>query len=267
MEIATSSAPASGWRPTSSSSGRRPGAWPLLLPACLAAALLLATGGAARCAQEAPAESVATLLAAARVGPPRADLLARLSQAWSRDVDALAKKKKNGEAEHAARSAVETAERAVQTDPACAEAHLALAIACGKLTDFVDNSTKMALSRRIRDEAQQTLALNPKSDLAHHILGRWNYGIATLNPMLKLAARVVYGALPPASLAKAANQLEQAAALNPKKILHHHHLALVYRALGEKEKEKGQWKLVLQLPAADEEDAAAQKEARKALQP
>ena len=219
----------------------------------------------ARAEHLAPAEAVEMLSAARQGAADRVDLLVTLSRASSDLVDAQAKKKKTADAGKSAKSAVETAERAVQLAPKNAEAHLALAIACGKLTDYVDNSTKMQLSRRIRDEAEATIALNPRSDLAYHILGRWNYGIATLNPVLKLAARMAYGALPPASLEKAATLLEEAAALKPQRVMHHQHLAVVYRAMSKKEKATEQWKLVLQLPAADADDEEAKKEARSAL--
>ncbi len=265
MAIATSFVRASGWKRISSR---------FRFVALISAALIgggavlradSVTDAIARAERQSPGEAVETLLAAERGAPGRADLLASLSRAWSESVDAHAKKKEVKAAERAAKAAVESAERAVKLDPKSASAHLALSIACGKLTDYVDNTTKMALSRRIRDEARQALSLNPKEDLAHHILGRWNYGIATLNPMLKLAARVAYGALPPASIADAASHLERAAALNPQRIIHHQQLAIIYQAMKEKEKARQEWSKVMDLPAVDSEDEAAKKQARSAL--
>jgi len=265
MATATLSVRASGWRHSNS----------LSLPGLIAAFLLLAGGtrgfgdgvedALVRAARLPPTEAARVLSQAGRNAPDRADLLTALSRALSESVDAHAKKKEKAAAERAARLAVEKAERAVALDAKSSAAHLALAIACGKLTDFSDNTTKMRLSRRIRDEAQEALALNAGEDLAHHILGRWHYGIATLNPMLKLAARVAYGALPPASLKEAAEHLEKAVALKPNLILHRKELAVVYREAGEKEKAAEQWKAVTALPAADEEDKEAQRQARKAL--
>jgi Tfp pilus assembly protein PilF len=167
--------------------------------------------------------------------------------------------------ENSVRQAYHAAERAVKADPNNASAHLDLAIAAGELTDFVDNSTKMALSKQIRDEASRAIALNPDDDMAYHVLGRWNFGIATLNPVLRLAARMAYGNLPAASKEEAARLLEKAAALAPQKIMHHQHLALVYEAMGAHDKAARQWKIVLALPVVESDDHAARKEARKAL--
>ncbi len=221
----------------------------------------------ARADRQPPREALKTLLhvepQSSGSGAGRAPLLAQISMAWSDTVDLDEKNPVAAEAD--AKNASEAAERAVKADPGNAKAHLALSIACGKMTDFVDNSTKMALSKRIRDEAQRAIALDPKEDFAYHILGRWNFGIATLNPMLKLAARVAYGALPPASMEEAARNLEKAAALAPRRVIHHQQLALVYKAMGRREKAAEQWKIVLDLPAADSGDEAAKKEAREAL--
>ena len=166
----------------------------------------------------------------------------------------------------AAQNAVRYAETAAQLNPREAQAHLALAIAYGKMTDFVDNTTKMKLSRQIRDEAERALELDPGLDLAHQILGRWHHGIATLNPVLKFAARVVYGELPPASLEEAVAHLEKAVVLNPKRLSNHHQLAVLYQAAGKPEKALPHWKAILSLPASeDPDDTAAVAAARKAL--
>lgn len=199
-----------------------------------------------------------------------------LSEQWAGQVDeladALTTAKKGQQADKlkvkaasAATNAIAAAQRATTLAPESARAHVALAVAYGKRTDYVDNSTKMSLSRQIRDEAERALALNPNEELAHHIMGRWNYGFATINPVLKLAARVVYGTLPAASLETAQRHLEQAAALNPRRLATHQYLALIYEATGTKEKAAQHWKIVLELPAGDAEERAAQKEARKAL--
>jgi len=266
MEIATLSVPALAWRLMPRLS---------ILPVFGAVALALCAGlradPVAHADRQPPEQALRILIAAkssvtsATSASSRADLLARISTAWADKVDRDEHRKNRAAAKEDAQKAVETAEQAVKADAKNAQAHLSLSIACGKMTDFVDNSTKMALSKRIRDEAQRTIALDPKEDLAYHILGRWNFGIATLNPVLRFAARMTYGALPPASLEEAARDLEQAASLAPRRIMHHQQLALVYKAMGQPEKAAQQWKLVLALPVVESDDAAAKKQARAAL--
>lgn len=191
-----------------------------------------------------------------------AALLARLSRAWADSVDVAPD---HEAAKKAARQALDLAQQAVKSDPKSAQAHLALAIACGKWTDFVDSKTKLALSRQIRTEAERAIALDPQLDLAYHVLGRWHLGVATVNPLLRFGARLTVGALPPASLEEAARNLEMAAKLSPKTIIHHQHLALAYQALGKRNEAANQWRMVLELPATDREDEEAKRQARAAL--
>lgn len=205
-----------------------------------------------------PAKALETLLPYEKQGARRADYMARLAIAWAEVTDQRGRE--------AAVKAVHYAETAAQLNPREAQAHLALAIAYGKMTDFVDNTTKMKLSRQIRDEANQALALDPKIDLAHQILGRWHYGIATLNPVLKWAAKIAYGELPAASLDEAVAHLEKATTLNPKRLSNHHQLAIAYQAVGKPEKALPHWKAILTLPSSgDADDEAAVAAARRIL--
>ena len=191
-----------------------------------------------------------------------AAMLARLSRAWADTVDTSANP---ADAKKAARHALDLAEQAVKANPKNAQAHLALAIADGKWTDFVDSQTKLALSRQIRAEAERAIALDPKLDLAYHVLGRWHLGVATVNPVFRLGARLTVGALPPASLEEAVRNLEKAAELSPKTIIHHQYLAVAYQALGKRNEAAQQWRIVLDLPATDSEDEKAKRQARAAL--
>jgi len=194
------------------------------------------------------------------VVPPPHVTLVRTEQADS--VDGI---RDHATAQQAARQALDLAQQAVKADPQNAQAHLALAIACGKWTDFVDAKTKIALARQIRAEAERAIALDPKLDLAYHVLGRWHLGVAGVNPFFRFGAWLTVGALPPASLEEAARNLEKAVELSPKTIIHHQQLALAYQALGRRNDAVRQWHAVLDLPATDREDEKAKHQARVAL--
>lgn len=164
-----------------------------------------------------------------------------------------------------AETALAEAKRAVQQAPESAQAHLDLAIAYGKWTDFVGNKTKLEISKLIREEAAKAAELDPANDLAWSVLGRWHYGLANVNGVLKALAGVVFGGMPDASNAEAAKYLEKAAALAPQRICHHADLARAYEALGRKSDARAQWQAVARLPAVDEEDRKEKENARKAL--
>src|SRR5690606_18990267 len=72
-------------------------------------------------------------------------------------------------------AALAHAQRAVALDPSSADAALSLAVSYGKLTLDADTRTRIEFSRLIRRYAEQALALDPSSDYAHHVLGRWHY--------------------------------------------------------------------------------------------
>jgi hypothetical protein len=98
-----------------------------------------------------------------------------------------------------AETALDFGRRAVALDEKNAKAHLNLAVCYAKLTDFVGAKTKLEYSKLIRDEAQQSLALDATDDYAWHVMGRWNAGVTNVGVVMKTLARIVYDGLPSAS--------------------------------------------------------------------
>ena len=200
---------------------------------------------------------------AAKADPNDVEILLRTSQQCS-NLIALAKTPAAATA-YATRS-LEEAKQAVAIAPENPKAHLALAVAYGRLTDLVDNRTKVEYSRYVKAEAEKTVVLDPKEDFAYHVLGRWNYSVATLNTVLKLIARFVYGGMPDASLEEAVRDYRKAIELAPQRVIHHHELARTYLALGQPEEARKEWEKELTLKAEDTEGVNDQKEARTALE-
>jgi tetratricopeptide (TPR) repeat protein len=183
-------------------------------------------------------------------------LLLRICRQYSELVDEN-DSKADGE------KSLEYARRALALDPKSAKAHLSVAIAYGKLTDYVGNKTKLEYSRMLKEETEKSIALDPKDDFAWYVLGRWHYGVANVNGVLKVLARVVYGGLPPATNEKAVECLEKSVKLAPKELSHHSALARAYTAVGKTEEAKKEWRMVVTLKPADAEEEADQAEARK----
>lgn len=164
-----------------------------------------------------------------------------------------------------AQSAVELARKNLAGRPRDSAAHLDLAIALGKLTDFSDNRTKLTLAREIRQEAEIALQLDSKNAEACRILGRWHEGMARLNPVLRTLAGAIYGKLPEASIAQAGIYFRRAVALDPEHLPSHADLARWLGREGDVSAMQLAWKRVLSLPARDAEDRVLQAEARAAL--
>ncbi|HEX8371538.1 MAG TPA: hypothetical protein VF585_02060 [Chthoniobacterales bacterium] len=165
----------------------------------------------------------------------------------------------------AAEKALTRARKAVAAEPQNARAHVDLAIALGKMTDFTDNRTKMAYAREIRSEAETALRLDPKNFEACLILGKWHDGMTRLNPVLKAIAGTLYGKFPPASVSEAETYLRRAAALAPENLPAHAELASFLEHHGREKEARPEWERVLQLPPQDPEDRAFQLRARAAL--
>ena len=207
-------------------------------------------------------DAIVKFAEADKLSPNNASIIIRLSKEYS---DLIGETKPASEAEKMAQISLDYARRAVDLDPKSAKAHLALAVGYGRMTDFTDNKTKLVYSKYIKEEAEKSIAIDPTDDYAYHVLGRWNYGIASLSPVLKIMAKFIYGGLPEASMEDAAGYFKKAIEIAPQRIIHHLELARTYTALGKTDLADKEWETILTLHPTNGEDEAAQKEAREVL--
>jgi len=118
-------------------------------------------------------------LAADRAKPDDPFILQKIARQYSDSVvdlptDAVDARK------HRAELALGYAQRAVELNPNSAENVLSLAVCHGTLAIYSDTRTKIRLSRLVKEEAEQALAIDPNYDWAHHVLGRWHYEVSNL---------------------------------------------------------------------------------------
>ncbi|MBV9391284.1 MAG: hypothetical protein JOY96_05250, partial [Verrucomicrobia bacterium] len=160
--------------------------------------------------------AILTLKEAEKISPKNPDVLIRLSQDYSDKLDAA---REGTQKVNYAKLSFEYAKAAVREAPNSPEAHNALAIAYGKMTDFVDNRTKIEYSKIVKSEAEKSLSLKSKNATALLILARWNLDMATLNPILKVFAQALYGQLPDASKELALEYFRRAIAISPDRLI------------------------------------------------
>jgi tetratricopeptide (TPR) repeat protein len=194
--------------------------------------------------------------------PHNVSVLLRIAKQYS---DLIADTKPEEAAHAIADKSLDYSRRAVELDPRSAKGRLSLAIAYGRLTDFVGNRVKLEYSKLIKDETVKSIELDPSDDFAWHVLGRWHFGVTNVNAVLKAMARLVYGGMPAASNEEAAKCLKKAAEIAPQRIIHHSELARVYQTMGRKDLAAKEWQTVLALPAVDKEDEKDKREAQTAL--
>lgn len=207
-------------------------------------------------------EAVGIYLQADTLQPNDAEILRRIANQYSGQVVSGSRSPENKEL---ATKALAYARRAVKCDPANADAHLSLAICCGKAALFEGAGRRIEMSRLIHDEAEAAIRLDPKSEYAWHVLGRWNYELANFNPAMIFLAEAIYGKFPDASNERAAECFERAVAIRPDRVIHHVELGRTYAALGRKPEALAELKMGLSLPSREKEDDESKALARKSI--
>ena len=157
------------------------------------------------------------------------------------------------------------AQRAVELDPKNAVSQLSLAICYGKLGTYSDTRTKIEYSRRVKEYADVAVTLDPNYDYAHHVLGRWNYEVASLGFGTRLIVRVIYGGLPSASTAEGVRQLRRATEISPQLPSHRVELGFALLADGQREEARKTFQAALAMPIVEKYDTEAFRRAREAL--
>ena len=140
------------------------------------------------------------------------------------------------------------ARQAVQANPTGSKGHLYLAISVGKLALFEGGKRKVELSKEVKSEAEQAIALDPTEDAAYHVLGLWNREMVELNFFLRKSAELLYGSFPPASLAAAQADLQRAVDLAPTVVSHRVELGLTLLAAGQRPAGRALLEEALQMP-------------------
>ena len=208
------------------------------------------------------AEALAAYQNALAANPDDPDLLRKISKQYVEMVlDAPSKKEKL----RLAQLGYDTALRAKKLAPNDPEVRVTVAIAAGRLAFYSDPRRRLELSSVVQSESAASIRLDPRFALGWHVLGRWNYEIANLNPVLRVVAEVVYGKMPPASNEEAIRHLSRAVELQPGNSLFHAELGRAYLAAGRKDEAKRELQKSLTLPRRNRDDAGAQDRAKQAL--
>ena len=208
------------------------------------------------------AASLEAYLQAEKLDPGNSDLLRRVSREYALSMNDTASKE---EKRRLGEQALDYARRAVAADSKNAMAQLALAICYGRLAPLLDNKTKIAYSKLVKEHADKALVLDPNADYAYHVLGAWNYEMANLSLILRAVVKVVYGGLPPASNEVALKHFRKAVELAPQRVAHHIELGRTYAALGNKEEARTSLNKGLALPNREKDDADTKVRGREAL--
>jgi len=174
-------------------------------------------------------ESLKFYLPAEKLDPENVPLLVHISREYRHLMSDAANR---AEKLRLGGLAVEYAKRAAALGPDDADAQLAVAISYGRLQPEESDAEKLETARIIKTEVDKALKLNPNSDLAWHVLGRWEAGFAEITGVKRALAELMYGKLPDPTYEDAARCFERAIELNPDRLMHYIELGRVYAQMG-----------------------------------
>lgn len=203
-------------------------------------------------------------LKALEIEPTNYEALWKAARTYADVGKSLEKDKKKAKATYALGDSL--ARKAVELYPDSADGHFALALCVGRVALFEGGKTKIRMSKEVKAEADKAVELSPCYGAAYHILGRWNYNIATLGWMLKTVAKMVYGGVPEgATVENAAVMFEKAIECEPDKPVHRLQYGRTLIKLNRYAEAREQLQKCLDLPQVQWEDPAHKKEAEKLL--
>ncbi len=206
-------------------------------------------------------EALACYEKAERLKPDDASLLIKLAKQHGELMTELSgnAKKQSGE------TALAYAQRALALAPKMADAELAVAICYGRLLDLVPARTRVEYSRRVFEHATAASRLDPKSDYAWHMLGRWHQAVATMDGLTRSIVKVVYGGLPSASLEEARSCFERAIKLRPNRLAHHIELGRTLAMMDRTEEAKKLLEKGLAMPNRERDDPGTKARGQETL--
>lgn len=201
-------------------------------------------------------------LPAEKLKPNDAELLVKIARQYALSMPDL---KGRAAKQAAGESALAYARRAAKANSRLAEAHLAVAIALGKLAPYRSNRENIEASREIKSSAEKATQLDPKNDYAWHILGRWHQALANLGGTKRALAEAIYGKLPAASNEEAIKYFRKAIALKPKRLVHTIELGRTYAMMKRYDEAIPLLKRGLAMPNREKDDRETKARGKKTL--
>lgn len=160
----------------------------------------------------------------------------------------------------------DASQTAISLNPENGKAFLFYSIALGRLALDAGPRERIRLAKDIKQAVDRAVELDPESDIAWHVLGRWHHKIATLSWIERRFANIFLGGVPSeASVDEALACFLKATTLRPAIIAHQLELGNVYLELERREEAIAAYQKVLSLPPKDPEDPKYKRQASEHL--
>jgi tetratricopeptide (TPR) repeat protein len=208
------------------------------------------------------AEALNFYLSAERLEPKNAHLLVCIARQYRHlmaDASTPEEKLKLGGI------ALEYSQRAAALAPSDSEAQLAPAISYGKMMPFEGLKEQTEAARYIKDDAQKAIRLDPRNDLAWHVLGRFHMVLASVTGIKRAVAQLMFGELPAASNEDAVKCFQKAIEINPNRLMHYIELGETYAQMGRPAEARHFITAGLAMPDEDKDDPELKRRGRETL--
>lgn len=167
----------------------------------------------------------------------------------------------------ASAKSLEYSRKAVAMNPKASDSHLALALSLGKNTEFMGSRQKIEASREMKTAADTALRLNPKSDYAHHMLGRWHQEMAGIGGATRALAQIIYGGVPKGTYQEALGHFDSARKINGRRLIHQIEYGRTLAMMGRDAEAKTEIRKGLDMPNREADDKDSKARGRKTLEP
>lgn len=147
------------------------------------------------------------------------------------------------------------ARASIKSDPLGSNGHLYLSIALGRVALDAGAKQRIQMSKEIKKEADLAVLYDAQSDLAYHVLGRWNRKISNLSWIEKGFADMFLGGVPKnASNEAAISNFKKSIELSPSYINHYLELGITYEIMGNTNEAIKNFKKCIEITSSNPKD-------------
>lgn len=158
------------------------------------------------------------------------------------------------------------AKKSLDIDSTSSQTNFVMGVAMGRMALISGAKERVAAARQIKKYADLAIKYDSTNAGAWHLLGRWNFKVANLGWMERMAANTIFGGIPgDASNLKAADYIKKAIKLDDSLIIYHRDLARVYNKMGWKRKSISQCSKAITLPVQIPDDKSFKEDCRKLI--
>ncbi len=157
------------------------------------------------------------------------------------------------------------ARQAIKANPDNTWGHFFYAAAMGKRVLLLGKKEQINMSKRIRDQIDRSIELDPNNGLAWHALGRWNRRMAEIGGMKRFFGGILYGSIPKGSFEEAVKDFQKAIELDPNYGNNYYELGLTYLAMKKYDLAGEEFQKCLDAPVTTAKDHIYKQEAQKEL--